>query len=108
MEIHYKDNEIEKICNDEKYALRQFQPKVVSDLFLLLSRLDEYQKFNVFYSYTPLWRKYQPEELKGNKTGITSLRIGRKYRMTLTVEVTKNKNGEDIITILEVSNHYGD
>lgn len=108
MEIHYKDKEIEKICNDEKYALKQFQPRIVQELKLLHSRLHMSQYFNVFYTCDPWRNKYQPEKLKGDKAGITSLRLNRKYRMELTIEVTKGLSGEDIITILEVSNHYGD
>nr|DAP53579.1 MAG TPA: Killer protein TOXINS, BIOFILMS, CELL METABOLISM.25A [Caudoviricetes sp.] len=49
-----------------------------------------------------------PEKLKGDKAGITSLRVDYQYRMELKIEVTKSENGDDIITILEVSNHYGD
>lgn len=108
MEIHYKDNEIEKICNDEKYAQRKYQRKIVYSLKVLVQKLNLYHNFNDFYTLNFLRDKYMPEKLKGDKAGITSLRVDYQYRMELKIEVTKSENGDDIITILEVSNHYGD
>lgn len=108
MEIHFKDNKIRRLCNDEAYARQKFQPKIVQGLKILVSKLSLYQKFDVFCSTDFLRQKYRPEELQGDKIGLKSLRIDHSYRMTLTVAVEENENGEDIITILEVSNHYGD
>lgn len=106
MIIRFANDHIKKICNDYRYALKSY-PKVVCDkLCILMYQLASVEKINSFQTKQSL-RKYRLHQLKGDKQGILSLSVDRKYRMELVLEIEKI-DGEDIIKILEVSNHYGD
>lgn len=107
MIIEYKDSEIRRKCNDDKYALKHYSPKIVNTLKILLVRLEAYKTFNSFYTIPGL-KKYNAHPLKGGKKGIESLSLDKSVRMELIIETTKSEDGQDIIKILEVSNHYGD
>ena len=60
----------------------------------------------LFFRYAVL-KKYRAHALQGDKLGIVSLSLDYAYRMEVQVKVEKVE-GQDVITILEVSNHYGD
>lgn len=107
MEIHYKDNHLKRVCEEPEYAMQFYQPKIVHSLQLLMSRLDSNKTFDVFYK-AQAYRRYKAHPLKGDKKNIVSLRLDYSYRLELIVLAEKNERGEDILTILEVTNHYGD
>lgn len=46
------------------------------------------------------------EELKGNKKGISSIRVNSKYRIEFTVNKVSQEPIITICNILELSNHY--
>lgn len=107
MVIRYANDEVERICNSEQYAQRYYSPAVCGQLKNLMVRLASTNKFYVFYQSDMLRKKYKCHQLKGKKKGIVSLSIDRSIRMELIVE-HEIVDGKDVITILEVSNHYGD
>lgn len=104
MIITYQDNETKKICEDESYAKKFYPPNVVRQLQLLMYKFAAYPKFEAF-QYNGLVIKYRIHELKGKKKGSISFSLDRRRRVTVKVLVQER---EDEITILEVSNHYGD
>ena len=53
-----------------------------------------------------LYNSLHFEELKGDKQGICSIRVNKKYRIEFTVEETMTKPIITICNILELSNHY--
>lgn len=106
MIIEYANKKVEKICNDANYAKKLMPPTACNSLQILMVRLASYDKFDYFYKFDVL-KKYRAHELQGNKKGITSLSIDYAYRMELTVKIEKIGN-QDMVTILEVSKHYGD
>lgn len=106
MIIEYANNKVERICNDEQSALKIMQPSTCLRLKVLMTRLHGIDRIDLFRTQSHL-RKYRYHELQGAKKGIISLSIDHQYRMELRLKL-EIKDGEDIITILEVSNHYGD
>ncbi|MFQ7034531.1 MAG: hypothetical protein ACLRTQ_01960 [Candidatus Borkfalkia sp.] len=106
MIIEFANKKVEKICNDANYAKKQLPLKVCKSLQILMVRLFAYENFDCFYKFDVL-KKYRAHELQGDKKGIISLSIDYSYRMEVKVKVEKIGN-QDVITILEVSNHYGD
>lgn len=106
MIIEFANKKVEKICNDANYAKRLLPLKVCVSLQNLMFRLAAYDRFDYFYTFAVL-KKYRAHELQGDKKGIISLSIDYSYRMELKIKVEKVGN-QDVITILEVSNHYGD
>ena len=107
MVIRYANDEVERICNSEQYARQYYPPAVCGRLKNLMVRLAATDKFYVFYQSDMLRKKYKCHQLKGKKKGIVSLSIDRSIRMELIVE-HEIVDGKEVITILEVSNHYGD
>lgn len=103
MEIRFKDKNLEKICNDPAYAMRNCPVGVVPKIQELMYHLNALEKFNMFYR-VPALRKYNAHPLKGDKKGIISLYLGYHYRM----EVIVSEFQIDIVKIMEVTNHYGD
>lgn len=106
MIIEFANKRVEKICNDAEYARKILPPKACNALQILMIRLASYETFDCFYKFDVL-KKYRAHELQGDKKGIISLSIDYSYRMELIIKVEKVGN-QNIITILEVSNHYGD
>ena len=104
MIITYHDNETRRICEDENYARKYFPLNVVEQLKNLMYRFAAYPKFEAFQDER-LKTKYRIHELKGKKKGLTSFSLDQKRRVTVKVLVQVQ---EDEITIMEVSNHYGD
>lgn len=106
MIIKYADKKTERVCNDEKYARKKFPPSTCKELQKLMVYLSTYDTLDYFRKLTIL-RKYRYHELQGKEKGIISLYIDYQYRMELKLKVEKI-DGQDVILILEVSNHYGD
>ena len=112
MIISYHDNETRRICEEEDYARKYFPPNVVEQLKQLMYRFASYPKFEAF-QVEFLVTKYRIHELKGKKkgkrkrtnNGLISFSLDQKRRVTVKVLVQVQ---EDEITIMEVSNHYGD
>lgn len=107
MVIRYANEEVKQICNSEQYARQYYPPAACDRLKDLMFRLASYDKFFYFYRMKTLRNRYRYHKLKGDKEGIVSLSIDRSIRMELIVE-HEIVDGKDVITILEVSNHYGD
>lgn len=106
MVIEFANKRVEQICNDANYARQRLPLNVCNSLQILMVRLASYETFDCFYKFAVL-KKYRAHELKGEKKGIISLSLDYSYRMEVKIKVEKIGN-QDIITILEVSNHYGD
>ena len=85
--------------NDKKH---RFQPQVVEKY---KERIDTLKKAHRLEDLFPI-ASLNYEILKGDKQGISSIRVNQKYR----IEFTVNKNENDILltvcNIKELSNHY--
>ena len=86
-------------CSDKKH---RYQLGVIKGYAKCVYRLQEAKCVEDLYKYHSL----NYEILKGNKAGISSIRVSDKYRIEFTV---RKEGAEPIITvcnILELSNHY--
>ncbi|NDV59640.1 type II toxin-antitoxin system RelE/ParE family toxin [Bacteroides sp. 519] len=87
------------VCSSKKH---RFQPGVIKAYVKCISRLLEAQKVEDLYRYQSL--RY--EVLKGDKLGISSIRVNDQYRIEFIV---RSEDSDPVITvcnILELSNHY--
>ena len=80
----------------------RFQPEVIRKyqkaVFVLFSvdNISDLQQYNAL--------RY--EVLKGDKIGISSVRINLKYRLEFTVRADKDEKIINVCRLLEISNHY--
>ncbi len=87
-------------CSNKKY---RFQPEVITAYGKRVLTLMAANSIEELYSFGAL----HYEVLIGDKKGISSIRINKKYRLEFRVNTTVS--GETIITfctLTEISNHY--
>lgn len=86
-------------CSDKKH---RFQPDIVRRYIDCINTLKNKESIESLYNMKSL----HYEVLKGDKAGISSIRVNDQYR----IEFTATSDGEDAIvticSILELSNHY--
>ena len=85
--------------SDKKH---RYQPGIVKAYAKCIFRLQEAERIEDLFVFHAL----RCEALKGDKLGISSIRVNDQYRIEFTVE---NEGTEPVITvcnILELSNHY--
>jgi len=79
-----------------------FQPQIIRkyifivDLMISLPDTEALQRFNSL--------KY--EKLKGNKMGLSSVRVNDQYRIEFEEKMIENQTIATICNIIELSNHY--
>ena len=81
---------------------RRFQPEIARKYRYCIKLLESASSIESLYHVKSL----NYEVLKGDKEGISSIRVNLQYRIEFTV---KNEGTEPVITvcnILELSNHY--
>ncbi len=80
----------------------RFQPDVIEKYRKRLKTLEDAEKIEDLFTIN----SFNYEVLKGDKAGISSIRVDKQYRIEFTV---KDNGVEPLITIcniLELSNHY--
>lgn len=85
--------------NDKKH---RFQPEVIKQYKKRIDTLKKAKRVEELFLFNSL----NYEVLKGDKDGISSIRVNDKYRIEFTVS---NNDAETIVyicNILELSNHY--
>ncbi len=85
--------------NDKKH---RYQPEIIRGYYKCVMFLKRAENTEQLYQIKSL----NYEALTGDKKGVSSIRINRKYRLEFTV---REAAGEKIITIcrlLDISNHY--
>lgn len=102
MEIEFRSNEEQKICEDERFARKKYPEKIVTNLKILMYKLASTQTFSEFRN-NPANKKYNIHGLHGKEKDLTAIEIDYSYRMTVKVFIDNKK-----ITIWEISKHYGD
>lgn len=80
----------------------RFQPQVVCkyirviDLMIITPDATSLKKFN----------SLNYEKLKGDKTGLSSVRVNNQYRIEFTEQIKDGETAATICNINELSNHY--
>lgn len=111
MLIGYSNKEVEKLCNNPRYAKKELGEKIMVKLYQRMEWLgaaDNLSIFNDTYKFLRL------HKLTGNYEGSYAIDIDKKYRI---VFYPCNENGDyndsdfkliSVVNIEEVSNHYDD
>ena len=93
-ELYYKGQ-----SDDKKH---RFQPQIVRKYQLCIDLLEAVANVEVLYQYKAL----NYEVLKGDKAGVSSIRVNNQYRIEFTVSLVEAETVITVCSILELSNHY--
>ena len=104
MEIHFEKDYLRQLyengkTTDKKY---RFQPQIISRYQLRIKILEQADRIEELYAINSLHYK----ELKGDKAGVSSIRVNDQYRIEFTVKQISSETVVTICNILELSNHY--
>lgn len=104
MEINFDKEYLRELyeagrTSDKKY---RFQPQIVSRYQLRIKILEQASGIEDLYRLNSL----HYEVLKGDKAGISSIRVNNQCRIEFTVRQVASETVVTICNILELSNHY--
>jgi proteic killer suppression protein len=86
-------------CTNKKY---RFQPQVVKKYQSCIETLESAESIEDLYPIQSL----QYEVLKGDKKGISSIRVNKQYRIEFTTSQVASETVVTVCNIIELSNHY--
>lgn len=89
----------EKGKGDKKH---RFQPEIIKRYQNRINTLKRAISIEELYTFNSL----NYEVLKGDKAGISSIRVNNQYRIEFTVSNKESEPVVSICNILELSNHY--
>jgi len=84
---------------DKKY---RFQPEIIKKYKYCINALKAASGIQAISRV----KSFNYEELKGNKKGISSIRVNLQYRIEFTIKDNSIETVAEICNILELSNHY--
>ena len=105
MKIEFEKEYLSDLYYKGKTANKKyrFQPQVVNGYIKCVKALINAEKMEELFTYNSL--RY--EKLKGNKKGLSSLRINDQYRLEFR-EITNQNNivEVEICSLIDITNHY--
>lgn len=104
MEIIFDKEYLRQLYEEGKTSDKKhrFQPQIVARYQLRIKVLEQAKRIEELYSV----RSLRYEVLKGDKAGISSIRVNDQYRIEFTVRQVESETVVTICNILELSNHY--
>jgi proteic killer suppression protein len=82
---------------------RRFQPQIINGYLKCVKTLIEVQCMEELYTYNSL--RY--EKLKGDKSGLSSLRINDRYRLEFLEVISPNdQTSVELCELTDITNHY--
>jgi proteic killer suppression protein len=104
MEVKFDKKYLEELyevgkTTDKKY---RFQPDIVKRYQARIKTLEKASQIEDLYTINSL----HYEVLKGDKKGISSIRVNDQYRIEFTTSQVLTETVATICNILELSNHY--
>lgn len=90
----------EQGCTSDKK--HRYQPEVIRGYYKCVMFLKRAENIEQLFCINSL----NYEILKGDKVGISSIRINRKYRLEFTVREVMDEQIITVCRLLEISNHY--
>lgn len=104
MEINFDKEYLRQLYETGKASGKKyrFQPQVVARYQLRIKTLENANGVEELFALNSL----HYEVLKGDKAGISSIRVNDQYRIEFTVTTIMSKPIVNICNILELSNHY--
>lgn len=86
-------------CKDKKH---RYQPNVVNNYKKCVDYLMEFSGIEQLFPF----RSLNYEVLKGDRKGVSSVRINDQYRLEFTVNEEGSEPVITVCTILDITNHY--
>ena len=86
-------------ANDKKH---RFQPQIVSKYVKVVNLMLQVENVLGLTTYNAL----HYEKLRGDKNGLSSVRVNDQYRIEFTEDFESGKQIASICNITELSNHY--
>lgn len=104
MEIKFDKDYLRQLYEEGKTTDKKhrFQPHIVARYQLRIKVLEQAKSIEELFAITSL----HYEVLKGDKAGISSIRVNNQYRIEFTVENVSLESVVTICNILDLSNHY--
>lgn len=104
MEINFEKEYLRQLYEDGKTSDKKhrFQPQIVVRYQLHIKILEQASGIEELFALNSL----HYEVLKGDKAGISSIRVNNQYRIEFTVKKLLSETVVTICNILELSNHY--
>jgi len=104
MDIIFKKEYLSELYNkgkasDKKY---RYQPQIIQKYIRVIDLMIDQPDTLALKKYNSL----NYEKLKGDKEGLSSVRINDKYRIEFEENTGENQNVATICKITELSNHY--
>ncbi len=105
MKVEFTKHYLEELyvsgkTGDKKY---RFQPNVINGYLKCVKALINASRIEELFQY----RSLNYEKLKGDKKGISSLRINDKYRLEFREIVSQsNQIAVELCSIIDITNHY--
>lgn len=103
MEINFNEEYLQRLyiegVSDKKH---RYQPQIIRKYIRVIDLMMELPNVLSLLNYSSL----NYEKLKGNKTGLSSVRVNDQYRIEFEEHI---KDGETVATICDItdlSNHY--
>lgn len=104
MEISFEKEYLRQLyeCGKTTDKKHRFQPHIISRYQARVKMLEQASGVEDLYPYKSL----HYEMLKGDKAGISSIRVNDQYRLEFTVSRNDAETVVTVCNIIELSNHY--
>lgn len=104
MEISFEKEYLRQLyeCGKTTDKKHRFQPHIISRYQARVKMLEQVSGVEDLYPYKSL----HYEMLKGDKAGISSIRVNDQYRIEFTVSRNDAETVVTVCNIIELSNHY--
>jgi proteic killer suppression protein len=105
MEVTFERKYLRELYELEKTSDKKhrFQPQIINGYLKCVKALVEAQCMEELYTYNSL--RY--EKLKGNKMGLSSLRINDQYRLEFReIPSPNDQNTIELCSLTDITNHY--
>ena len=104
MEIKFDKEYLSELYYEGQSSSKKyrFQPQIVRKYQRCIDLLEAATSVGTLYQYNAL----NYEVLKGDKMGISSIRVNDQYRIEFTVTTVESETIATVCNILELSKHY--
>lgn len=103
MEINFKEEYLKRLytegVTDKKH---RYQPQIIRKYIRVIDLMIELPNVTSLLNYNSL----NYEKLKGDKAGLSSVRVNNQYRVEFEEHVKDGENIATICDITDLSNHY--
>jgi proteic killer suppression protein len=104
MDITFKKEYLQEMYKTGKITDKKhrFQPAVIRKYIRVIDLMIDQSDTTALLKYNSL----HYEKLKGNKAGLSSVRVNDQYRIEFEEKTVENQTVATICNITELSNHY--